>query len=162
MVLLFEPHGASCIYSYVSLSLLPWCCLAHLEWNLVSSHSHHVWIVGSVIILFCRGYQILCSYLVFLALLSWFIPFLSFPTPAGGHGVESGHTDKVRLFRAEKSYAVTQGKWYFEFEAVTAGEMRVGWARPSVRSDIELGTDELAFVFNGNKVRLPCPPVHKL
>ena len=30
--------------------------------------------------------------------------------------------------------------------------MRVGWARPSVRSDTELGADELAYVFNGNKV----------
>uniref|UniRef100_A0A3B3YZ38 Ryanodine receptor 1 n=1 Tax=Poecilia mexicana TaxID=48701 RepID=A0A3B3YZ38_9TELE len=61
--------------------------------------------------------------------------------------------DKVRIFRAEKSYAVTQGKWYFEFEAVTTGEMRVGWARPCVRSDTELGADELAYVFNGNKAQ---------
>uniref|UniRef100_A0A8D0B2K0 Ryanodine receptor 1 n=1 Tax=Sander lucioperca TaxID=283035 RepID=A0A8D0B2K0_SANLU len=61
--------------------------------------------------------------------------------------------DKVRIFRAEKSYAITQGKWYFEFEAVTTGEMRVGWARPSVRSDTELGADELAYVFNGNKAQ---------
>lgn len=57
------------------------------------------------------------------------------------------------MFRAEKSYAITQGKWYFEFEAVTVGEMRVGWARPSVRADTELGADELAYVFNGFKVR---------
>ncbi len=28
----------------------------------------------------------------------------------------------------------------------------MGWARPSVRSDTELGADELAYVFNGNKV----------
>uniref|UniRef100_A0A673BRB3 Ryanodine receptor 1 n=1 Tax=Sphaeramia orbicularis TaxID=375764 RepID=A0A673BRB3_9TELE len=61
--------------------------------------------------------------------------------------------DKVRIFRAEKSYGVTQGKWYFEFEAVTTGEMRVGWARPNVRSDTELGADELAYVFNGNKAQ---------
>ena len=39
-----------------------------------------------------------------------------------------------------------------EFEAVTTGEMRVGWARPNVRADTELGADELAYVFNGNKV----------
>lgn len=71
---------------------------------------------------------------------------------AAGHGLENTRGDKVRIFRAEKSYAVTQGKWYFEFEAVTTGEMRVGWARPSVRSDTELGADELAYVFNGNKV----------
>lgn len=56
------------------------------------------------------------------------------------------------MFRAEKSYAITQGKWYFEFEAVTVGEMRVGWARPSVRADTELGADEFAYVFNGFKV----------
>ena len=72
--------------------------------------------------------------------------------PAAGHGLENIRGDKVRIFRAEKSYAVTQGKWYFEFEAVTIGEMRVGWARPNVRSDTELGADELAYVFNGNKV----------
>lgn len=71
---------------------------------------------------------------------------------AAGHGLENTRGDKVRIFRAEKSYAITQGKWYFEFEAVTTGEMRVGWARPSVHSDTELGADELAYVFNGNKV----------
>uniref|UniRef100_A0A669BFC7 Ryanodine receptor 1 n=1 Tax=Oreochromis niloticus TaxID=8128 RepID=A0A669BFC7_ORENI len=70
-----------------------------------------------------------------------------------GHGLENTRGDKVRIFRAEKSYAVTQGKWYFEFEAVTTGEMRVGWARPNVRSDTELGADELAYVFNGNKAQ---------
>lgn len=80
-----------------------------------------------------------------------------FLSPAG-HGLENTRGDKVRIFRAEKSYAVTQGKWYFEFEAVTIGEMRVGWARPSVRSDTELGADELAYVFNGNKVRRLCSP----
>ncbi|XP_019717005.1 ryanodine receptor 1b isoform X5 [Hippocampus comes] len=69
------------------------------------------------------------------------------------HSLENIRGDKVRLFRAERSYSITQGKWYFEFEAVTTGEMRVGWARPSVRSDTELGADELAYVFNGNKAQ---------
>lgn len=77
----------------------------------------------------------------------------------GGHGPGSSRGDKIRVFRAEKSYAVTQGKWYFEFEAVTVGEMRVGWARPSVRADTELGADELAYVFNGFKVG-PSPNLH--
>ncbi|KAI9548377.1 Ryanodine receptor 1 [Dissostichus eleginoides] len=70
---------------------------------------------------------------------------------SSGHGPATG--DKVRVFRAEKSYAVTQGKWYFEFEAVTVGEMRVGWARPNVRADTELGADEFAYVFNGFKAQ---------
>lgn len=58
----------------------------------------------------------------------------------------------MRIFRAEKSYAIKSGKWYFEFEAVTTGEMRVGWARPEVRPDVELGADDLAYVFNGCRV----------
>lgn len=67
--------------------------------------------------------------------------------------MESRRGVKVRIFRAEKQYAVTSGKWYFEFEAVTTGEMRVGWARPNVHAGTDLGADELAYVFNGNRVR---------
>ncbi|CAJ1067174.1 ryanodine receptor 2 [Xyrichtys novacula] len=57
--------------------------------------------------------------------------------------------EKARVFRPDKSYAVTQGKWYFEFEIVTAGKMRVGWARPSCTPDKELGSDDKAYVFDG-------------
>ncbi|XP_054654360.1 ryanodine receptor 2 isoform X4 [Dunckerocampus dactyliophorus] len=57
--------------------------------------------------------------------------------------------EKCRVFRADKSYAVTQGKWYFECELVTAGKMRVGWARPRCAPDKELGSDDQAFVFDG-------------
>ncbi|PKU46315.1 ryanodine receptor 3 [Limosa lapponica baueri] len=60
--------------------------------------------------------------------------------------------DKIRFFRVEQSYAVKSGKWYFEFEAVTGGDMRVGWARPGCRPDIELGADDQAFVFEGSKI----------
>uniref|UniRef100_A0A3B3DVI6 Ryanodine receptor 1a (skeletal) n=1 Tax=Oryzias melastigma TaxID=30732 RepID=A0A3B3DVI6_ORYME len=75
------------------------------------------------------------------------------PDQESGHGAGNSREDKIRLFRAEKSFAVTQGRWYFEFEAVTVGEMRVGWARPSVRAHTELGADELAYVFNGYKAQ---------
>ncbi|KAJ8959408.1 hypothetical protein NQ318_022098 [Aromia moschata] len=34
-----------------------------------------------------------------------------------------------RTYRAEKNYAVSSGKWYFEFEILTTGPMRVGWAK---------------------------------
>lgn len=66
--------------------------------------------------------------------------------------VERVSIDKVRFFRVERTYAVKNGKWYFEFEAVTGGDMRVGWARPGCKPDVELGTDELAFVFDGYRV----------
>ncbi|XP_030630748.1 ryanodine receptor 2 [Chanos chanos] len=61
--------------------------------------------------------------------------------------------ERFRIFRAEKSYSVNSGKWYFEFEVVTAGEMRVGWARPGCLPDRELGSDEHAFVFDGFKAQ---------
>ncbi|KAG7228617.1 hypothetical protein INR49_013303 [Caranx melampygus] len=57
--------------------------------------------------------------------------------------------EKCRVFRPDKSYAVTSGKWYFEFEILTAGKMRVGWARPSCTLDKELGSDDQAYVFDG-------------
>ncbi|XP_074091124.1 ryanodine receptor 3 isoform X9 [Macrotis lagotis] len=65
--------------------------------------------------------------------------------------MEKVSVDKIRFFRVEQSYAVKTGKWYFEFEVVTGGDMRVGWARPGCRPDIELGADDQAFVFEGSK-----------
>ncbi|XP_070398109.1 ryanodine receptor 2 isoform X1 [Nothobranchius furzeri] len=57
--------------------------------------------------------------------------------------------EKSRVFRPDKSYAVTRGKWYFEFELLTGGDMRVGWARPGCTPDKELGSDDQAYVFDG-------------
>ncbi|XP_045927387.1 ryanodine receptor 2 [Micropterus dolomieu] len=57
--------------------------------------------------------------------------------------------EKCRVFRPDKSYTVTRGKWYFEFEIVTAGNMRVGWSRPCCTPDKELGSDDQAYVFDG-------------
>uniref|UniRef100_A0A8D0APV1 Ryanodine receptor 2 n=1 Tax=Sander lucioperca TaxID=283035 RepID=A0A8D0APV1_SANLU len=62
-------------------------------------------------------------------------------------------TERFRIFRAEKTYCVNAGKWYFELEVLTAGEMRVGWARPGCLPDQELGSDDQAFVFDGFKVQ---------
>uniref|UniRef100_A0A671PCZ7 Ryanodine receptor 3-like n=1 Tax=Sinocyclocheilus anshuiensis TaxID=1608454 RepID=A0A671PCZ7_9TELE len=61
--------------------------------------------------------------------------------------------ESIRLFRVEKIYAVKTGKWYFEFEALTGGDMRVGWARPGCRPDKELGLDDQSFVFDGYRGR---------
>lgn len=69
---------------------------------------------------------------------------------AAHHGEEG--IESIRLFRVEKTYAVKTGKWYFEFEAFTGGDMRVGWARPGCRPDKELGLDDQAFIFDGYRV----------
>ncbi|XP_059214929.1 ryanodine receptor 2 [Centropristis striata] len=58
-------------------------------------------------------------------------------------------SEKCRVFRPDKSYSVTRGKWYFEYEMVTAGNTRVGWARPGCTPDKELGSDDQAYVFDG-------------
>ncbi|XP_061912384.1 ryanodine receptor 2 isoform X3 [Entelurus aequoreus] len=61
--------------------------------------------------------------------------------------------ERFRIFRAEKTYCVNAGRWYFELEVLTAGEMRVGWARPGCLQGQELGCDDQAFVFDGFKVQ---------
>ncbi|KAI5742923.1 hypothetical protein M8J77_012710 [Diaphorina citri] len=54
-----------------------------------------------------------------------------------------------RTYRAEKNYAVSSGKWYFEFEILTAGPMRVGWARVDCAPGAQLGSDENSWAFDG-------------
>ncbi|KAF5904193.1 ryanodine receptor 2-like, partial [Clarias magur] len=68
-----------------------------------------------------------------------------------GPNVKPVSEDRSRIFRVEHTFAVHDGKWYFEFEVVTAGEMRVGWARVGCQPDVELWSDEQAFVFDGSK-----------
>uniref|UniRef100_A0A8C3B4F7 Ryanodine receptor 3 n=1 Tax=Cyclopterus lumpus TaxID=8103 RepID=A0A8C3B4F7_CYCLU len=65
------------------------------------------------------------------------------------HMVDDQSIETIRFFRVEQTYAVKTGKWYFEFEALSGGDMRVGWARPGCRPDVELGIDDQAFVFDG-------------
>lgn len=86
--------------------------------------------------------------------LSLLHPQLPFLLMIADPAVEKVSIDKIRFFRVERSYAVRSGKWYFEFEVVTGGDMRVGWARPGCRPDVELGADDQAFVFEGSRVSL--------
>uniref|UniRef100_A0A8C1VBL3 Ryanodine receptor 3 n=1 Tax=Cyprinus carpio TaxID=7962 RepID=A0A8C1VBL3_CYPCA len=79
--------------------------------------------------------------------------FIDPPDQETAHIVEKEGIESIRLFRVEKTYAVKTGKWYFEFEALTGGDMRVGWARPGCRPDIELGLDDQSFVFDGYRGR---------
>uniref|UniRef100_A0A182IRU9 Uncharacterized protein n=1 Tax=Anopheles atroparvus TaxID=41427 RepID=A0A182IRU9_ANOAO len=54
-----------------------------------------------------------------------------------------------RTYRVERTYAVTSGKWYFEFEVLTAGPMRVGWARADCNPGTMLGSDDSTWAFDG-------------
>uniref|UniRef100_A0A3Q3FF02 Ryanodine receptor 3 n=1 Tax=Labrus bergylta TaxID=56723 RepID=A0A3Q3FF02_9LABR len=75
------------------------------------------------------------------------------PDQEAPHTLDDQSIETTRLFRVEQTYAVKTGKWYFEFEALTGGDMRVGWARPGCRPDVELGGDDQAFVFDGYRGR---------
>lgn len=59
-----------------------------------------------------------------------------------------------RTYRAEKNYAVSSGKWYFEFEILTAGPMRVGWAHADCAPGRMLGSDENTWAFDGYNVSI--------
>ncbi|XP_066971318.1 ryanodine receptor isoform X20 [Macrobrachium rosenbergii] len=54
-----------------------------------------------------------------------------------------------RTYRLEKTNAVTSGKWYFEMEVLTTGPMRVGWMETSSPPNIELGSDDKSWAFDG-------------
>ncbi|KAG8184852.1 hypothetical protein JTE90_012099 [Oedothorax gibbosus] len=55
-----------------------------------------------------------------------------------------------RTYRAESTYAVTTGKWYFEFEIMSPGPVKVGWATLSFIPSVELGGDEHSWGYDGH------------
>ncbi|KAL3874970.1 hypothetical protein ACJMK2_037916, partial [Sinanodonta woodiana] len=60
---------------------------------------------------------------------------------------------KMRTYRAQKTYAVTSGKWYYEYEVMTTGFMKIGWAMVSLDPSSTLGTDGKSYVFDGSAGR---------
>ena len=59
-----------------------------------------------------------------------------------------------RTYRAEQTFAVTRGKWYYEVELLTAGRMLIGWGHASKLDSYDpLGTDGYGYAFDGMTVR---------
>lgn len=59
-----------------------------------------------------------------------------------------------RTYRAERTFAVTRGKWYYEVELLTAGRMLIGWGHASkLDSYYPLGTDPNGYSFDGMNAR---------
>lgn len=54
-----------------------------------------------------------------------------------------------RTYRAESTYVVTTGKWYFEFEIMTPGPTKVGWCNLSFIPSVELGGDDHSWAYDG-------------
>ncbi|XP_070180339.1 ryanodine receptor-like isoform X4 [Littorina saxatilis] len=79
------------------------------------------------------------------------------PTSETGESAMSKETSdtvsRSRTYRAEKTYAVTGGKWYYEVEVVTPGYIRMGWARVNADPAAELGCGANSFGFDGYLAR---------
>ncbi|CAF4536891.1 unnamed protein product, partial [Rotaria magnacalcarata] len=59
-----------------------------------------------------------------------------------------------RTYRAEQTFAVTRGKWYYEVELLTPGRMLIGWAHASKLSSFyPLGSDSYGYAFDGLNAR---------
>jgi hypothetical protein len=44
-----------------------------------------------------------------------------------------------RTYRAEKTYGVSSGKWYYEVEILSSGSVSLGWALTDAAPDAALG-----------------------
>lgn len=59
-----------------------------------------------------------------------------------------------RNYRAENTFAVNKGKWYYEVELLTPGRMLIGWGRAEkLDSFYPLGTDCYGYAFDGMNAR---------
>ena len=56
----------------------------------------------------------------------------------------------ARTYAAQSTYEVTEGRWYYEVEMLTAGSMRIGWAKTSMLPDSCLGSDSSSYAFDGS------------
>ena len=85
----------------------------------------------------------------------------SLEPPSGDAAAESaavfGTKDRVhhdfRSYRAEKTYAVNTGKWYYEAEIMTEGTIKLGWASMSFLANNELGGDEHSYAYDCHNAR---------
>ncbi len=67
------------------------------------------------------------------------------------------HTEPMstyRTYRAEQTFAVTRGKWYYEVELLTTGQMLIGWGHASkLDPSSPLGMDSYGYAFDGLNAR---------
>lgn len=71
--------------------------------------------------------------------------------------MNSSATDRIstfRTYRAEQTFAVNRGKWYYEVELLTAGRILIGWGHASkLDAFYPLGTDANGYAFDGTNAR---------
>lgn len=76
--------------------------------------------------------------------------------PLTGHEVVLNNAREIGLrhYRAEKTYAVHSGRWYYEVEIGTVGHIQIGWANLNFKSDSpSLGCDENSWAYDSHTGR---------
>ena len=70
---------------------------------------------------------------------------------------QTSNTERIstyRTYRAEQTFAVSKGKWYYEVELLTSGRMLIGWGHASKLDAFDpLGTDSYGYAFDGLNAR---------
>ncbi|PAA86181.1 hypothetical protein BOX15_Mlig033273g1 [Macrostomum lignano] len=62
--------------------------------------------------------------------------------------LEPCHSDISRTYRVETTWAVSQGKWYFEFEVMSEGNIRVGFMQADSRAGVLVGDSIGSYAFD--------------
>lgn len=53
-----------------------------------------------------------------------------------------------RTYRAENTYAINSGKWYYEVEVLTAGSIKIGWTHASCYPTTDISYDQISYSFD--------------
>ena len=53
-----------------------------------------------------------------------------------------------RTFRVQTTWAVTEGKWYYELELLSEGSVRCGWIRADAAPGLLLGDNNSSYAFD--------------
>jgi ryanodine receptor 2 len=58
-----------------------------------------------------------------------------------------------RTYRAEKTYAISAGKWYYEAEILSNGPIKLGWSTATCVPNADIGDDATAYAFDCSQAR---------
>lgn len=62
--------------------------------------------------------------------------------------------EQCRIYRGSRDYAASSGKWYYEFELLTSGSMRLGWASSLMKPIHDIGNNnDAVYLFDGSVAR---------
>jgi ryanodine receptor 2 len=72
---------------------------------------------------------------------------------AGAKEAAGGSRLVSRTYRAERTYAINSGKWYYEAEILSSGPIKLGWSLASCLPNSDMGDDATAYAFDCSQAR---------